>query len=354
MTPDEKLILSALRFRATKLWEKLDDKMIFGVKLPDGDIMYCCVMGNGGEYYGLGTYKGKEGFATYLKSLTLSNLDRLEQFETTMTFDCINVNYVNANDKDLNPEVKTLVKNVVKDNNLKMNRPNGWPAFVKMAGNIHSFILTEKDDIINVTAALEGAIEVASKVKDLNWIELGQLGFQIDDIYPSAKGGMTIPLLTPDNDGTFSWSTTATPPLHDASSTPVKFNDKKLASDLKSIKHKGTLQAKIIHSALPFGHNDRMEFVPILSCIDKVSGDSFPVMNTDEDVDSRQGVLLNMANIMLDSKHIPATIEVFDNNTQSLLADFCKQAGIMLVRGKKSKDLDELCNMLYNYFSILR
>ncbi|MCM1519484.1 MAG: hypothetical protein NC098_01700 [Lachnoclostridium sp.] len=349
MTLTEKLILTALKFRAVKLWDKLDDKMIFGVMLPDGDTMYCCVMGNAGEHYALGTYKGAKGFATYLKTLTLGGLDTLEQFETTMAFDCINVEYVNADDRNLSTELKAEIKEVVKDNGLKMNRPNGWPTFVKMQYATHTFSLDVENDIINVTAALEGALEVASKVKGLNWIELDKLGFQVEDLYPSDKGGMKIPLLIRNDDGTYTWSTTVTPPLYETPVYPVIFSDTSLASALKKIKHAGTLQVKALHTPAPVGNRDCMIFPLMMLCIDKNTGKAFPVMNINDDSDTRLGLINSFASLLFESKNIPATIEVFDQNTQTALADFCKKTGIMLVRGKDSDMIDNACEQLFYY-----
>ncbi len=54
----EDLIALALQFRIENLWEILDDGMIFAVRLSDGEIGYCCVMGYGGSIMHLDFIKG--------------------------------------------------------------------------------------------------------------------------------------------------------------------------------------------------------------------------------------------------------------------------------------------------------
>ena len=48
----------AFRFRKAKLWNKLLDDELFAVQLSDGEIGYCCVMGQLGEHLSLALYVG--------------------------------------------------------------------------------------------------------------------------------------------------------------------------------------------------------------------------------------------------------------------------------------------------------
>ena len=68
----DNLIGAALRFRDTELWKRLRESQLFVVKLPDGEMVYCAVMGNKGEYLALGMYKGAEGLSSYFNSLRMS------------------------------------------------------------------------------------------------------------------------------------------------------------------------------------------------------------------------------------------------------------------------------------------
>ena len=55
----------AMQYKKTKLWKKLSDSMLIGVRLPDGSIGYCSIMGMMGEHIAIAVYCGTDGFATY-------------------------------------------------------------------------------------------------------------------------------------------------------------------------------------------------------------------------------------------------------------------------------------------------
>ena len=47
---EDRLYDLAFAFKNTKLWEKLSDLDLFAVRLPGGEIGYCCVMGQMGDH----------------------------------------------------------------------------------------------------------------------------------------------------------------------------------------------------------------------------------------------------------------------------------------------------------------
>ena len=50
-------------FKKSKCWDWMYDNDVFGVMDPEsGEIAYCCIMGNGGENFGLAAYLGEVGF----------------------------------------------------------------------------------------------------------------------------------------------------------------------------------------------------------------------------------------------------------------------------------------------------
>ena len=52
----------AFQYKKTKLWKKLYDSEIFALKLSDGEIGYCCVMGMAGQVNAISLYVGEKGF----------------------------------------------------------------------------------------------------------------------------------------------------------------------------------------------------------------------------------------------------------------------------------------------------
>lgn len=350
MQLNENLILAALKFRATKLWERLDDSMIFAVALPDGQRAFCCVMGNAGEHYALGIYRGDTGFTTYLNTINAAGLDQDEIFETFLTFDCINCEFNNANDGDLDKADKDLIKKVAADNGLKISRPNGWPTFVRMNhGTISNSALTA-DEQACATLALQAATAVADKLADISPIQAAVLGFNPVKCYVSPKGGDEIPLLTPDGQGSFIWSKTTTPPLNTAVYETVDFPDITTAEKLKAKKHLGIYQCRLIHLPSPIGNKKRNFFPPMLVMVRKSDGFVIPVMSRKEFGEDLPQMVLDFAFQMLETSTVPATVEVADNRTKAMLDDLCHKAGIRLSMVKTTPALDQVIAYLMMHF----
>ena len=105
------MLAVAFQYRDTELWKELTDSDVFAFRLSDGETGYCCVMGNAGEHLALGFYRGRKGFTTYLKTISLGNahLSEIEMFEMTTTFDCINCDFMQASDMDV--KTKKIIRN---------------------------------------------------------------------------------------------------------------------------------------------------------------------------------------------------------------------------------------------------
>lgn len=340
MASTEKLILAALKLRDAQLWNKLDDAMIFAVKLANGSKGYCCVMGNKGEHFALGLYRGDKGFSTYLKTLNMIDMNPLDQFETMQTFDCINCDFVAAADPELIKKHKDDVKKIAADNGMKIRRPNGWPCFLRFDNGATRIGLTEKEDISDMTLALEAAVAVASKVDSESQAKLAKLGLDPDSDYAPLGGGKEIPLLTPEDDGKFKWSKTKTPAFVPDEYEETIYSDLLTAAALQRKQHAGTLQARFIHIPASYGSRENSTFPQILILASKTNDSVLPVM-VPEEIPPRQAFVTELGRLLMNSSSVPTTIEISDNSTQSLLADFCKKSGIKLKRVGQTSSLDK-------------
>lgn len=121
------MLAVAFQYRDTELWKELTDSDVFAFRLSDGETGYCCVMGNAGEHLALGFYRGRKGFTTYLKTISLGNahLSEIEMFEMTTTLDCINCDFMQASDMDV--KTKKIIRNYADAHKLKIRRSKGWP-----------------------------------------------------------------------------------------------------------------------------------------------------------------------------------------------------------------------------------
>ena len=63
----------AYTFKKSKLWQLIREQQIFAVRLPDGQIGYCLIMGQNGEHMALSLHIGAEGFSSYRR---LNDMDQ--------------------------------------------------------------------------------------------------------------------------------------------------------------------------------------------------------------------------------------------------------------------------------------
>ncbi|MBD5356881.1 MAG: hypothetical protein HDR88_07755 [Bacteroides sp.] len=337
------MIEAALRFRAAKLWEVLDDSMIFAVRLPDGKTGYCCVMGNAGEHYAIALYKGSVGFTTYLNSIT--NKALMNPFEIFMTYECINCDFENATDSGLNTHQKALIKEVAKENNLKICRPKGYPTVIRHNRGI---MITDVDqsDAESITCALKAGLEVASKIKNIPTSELNTLGFGKPHTYPPVKGGKKIPFLIPQDDGTYQWSLTKTPALGKDTYLRPKYSNIMTIGRLKSIDHKGEYQVKLFHMPATVKCAGGSYYPMMMILVNKADGMLVPIMSQSEQPHDYEDLLNQLAFTFLNMDGCPQSIEICDPMTESFLSDFCSKVNIELVKVSQLPIVDHAITIL--------
>lgn len=340
----EQLIVAALEFRATKAWALMDDSNIFAVRLADGETGYCCVMGNAGEHHALGFYKGSHGFASYLRSLSVSDLDPIDQMELAATFDYVNCVFVNASDEELSAEWKQQIKDVAAGNGLKIGRPYGWPSIVRMKDGSFALGLDNDREVEDLTLALRAAAAVGRAVGQSG---LAALGFEVDGDYPDEDGGKPIPLLVAREDGSWEWSSTETPELEEDEFPEPVFDDGQAISALKSIQHRGVYQMRAMHMPIPVGHMEASYLPMILVLIRKIDGFIMPLISNATGPSDGADLVEQLASKLIDSHICPMTIEVRDERTEALLADFCDKTGIRLASVRRTAMLDNALMELF-------
>lgn len=342
----EDLISLALQFRVEKLWEILDDSMIFAVRLSDGDIGYCCVMGNGGEHFALGLYKGDSGFTTYMNSVNRS--PDFDAFEIFQTYDCMNCDYENAADSNLTSTQKKLIRAVAGDRHIKMCRPKGYPEFVRYDQGLIRTELRE-NEMEDLGIALKAGIEVAIKVNGLTLSELGKLGFNEDGYYPSPEGGDQIPLLEMQEDGDFKWSVTITPRAEGLGFIVPLFTSMLAASRLKTMKRVGAFQCKVMHMTAPVKCEAGV-FYPLIIVLVDDQGMMYPVMQKSENPHAENELLSELAFSLISMEVYPEAILVDDAYSYAFLDDFCKKTEIKLGMTDYLPELAEVVYMLRSHF----
>ncbi|HJV45074.1 MAG TPA: plasmid pRiA4b ORF-3 family protein [Bacillota bacterium] len=145
----------AVRFKELKGWEWMDDSHIFAVQDGESDLTgYCCVMGGGGEIFGLAVYYGPKGIETLLKTLEgkLEEQEYYDQQSLMVSFE--NRGEVDKDDYEL---IKSLGRS--------FRGRNQWPVFRSFAPGLFPWYLT-RQEVLFFTRVLEQAVLVCQRSRE--------------------------------------------------------------------------------------------------------------------------------------------------------------------------------------------
>lgn len=349
MVLTNEMLEAAFRFRDICLWDILTDGEVFAFRLSDGEIGYCSVMGNAGEHYSLGFYKGEKGFSAYLKTLKMGRQESFncEMYDTVMTFDCINCDFVAAS--ELNDAPKKRIRQYADGVGRKIRRQNGWPDFIRFQPYKAQYGITREEDACDITEALHAAIAVGEKLTMGNF-EL--LGFDIQRSYPEEAGGKLIPYLIPNADGTYEWSTVKLPALVKDKYDVVKFESDIHARMVKALPASDVLQLRIIHVPNPIqSKGDEVPYFPaVLICIDADTEYLQPIFCREDFETNPMSMLVDLAETFRRTGSKPQEIQVEDARTEAFLEDFCHRCDIVLTREQNLPVLNDAWAYLLDNF----
>lgn len=348
MILNDAMLSLAFRYRETELWKTLTDSDIFAVRLSTGETGYCSVMGHGGEHFALGLYIGETGFSTYLNTISLGNMDVADMHEASITFDCINCDFANAN--EMMPQSKKIIKAYVASHGVKVRRPKGWPDIVRYSPYKAPWGITKEEDAQALTEALSASLEVAEKLKARPFRELG---FDMSGKYPTVEGGKEVPYLIPQPDGIYEWSVTKLPALRPTLYPTPIFNNDILAHKVKSLKKADSFQCRFSHfPSATRSETDEVPYFPgMILCLDENSGTLFPPIFAAEGAEQElEKLLTDFANALCTLNACPAKLLVADRQTISLLDDFCKKCGIVMEQKSRLHEMDDAYAYLMSCF----
>jgi hypothetical protein len=154
----KELYRAATDFMKIKPWIWLSDSDLFGVLNPqNGEIGYCCIMGELGEVFALAVYLGSEGLESYLKiqsgTIDVDDPDVLHMQKCLMA---------SFEDRDcLEREDLQTIKNL----GLKFRGRNAWPLFRSyLPGYVPWFVTKHEARFLAI--ALQQATDVALRSKE--------------------------------------------------------------------------------------------------------------------------------------------------------------------------------------------
>ncbi|MBN2621093.1 hypothetical protein JXB22_08385 [candidate division WOR-3 bacterium] len=156
----KRLYASAIEFKRMAPWKWIADTEIFGVQNPlDGEIGYCCVLGNAEEFFGLAVYLGTKGLAGYLDLLSGKANSKIDVFEILVSKLCLVASF----------ESKSMLTKedlaVIKKLGLSFKGRYVWPQFRFYEPGYFPWYLNQ-EQVIFLTHCLNQAMEVALRVRE--------------------------------------------------------------------------------------------------------------------------------------------------------------------------------------------
>ena len=218
----------ALNYKNTKLWKRICDTELFAVRLSDGNIGYCSVMGELGEHIALALYIGCDGLDSYRSIYEAGNAhSEAEYNESFFLQDCVQCSFENKD--ELRPPEIEEAQRYAKAHGITYRGRKAFPQFALYRPYRYPWYLRDATDEQHLFEAISAAIEVAKKLKTSRKSSLGFMG--------CAPYDRAIPLLERDGD-CYSWSTTELPDIQEKIYPSPKLYDDLLLARLKKSKKK--------------------------------------------------------------------------------------------------------------------
>ncbi len=158
------LFNSVKKFSVLSPWKWLTSRDIFGVKLPElEEEVFCCVLGNGGQEFGLVMQKGLKGLNNIIKILYAS-----EEEKEVLFFEQTGL-ALYLNDRD---EITKEDYALIKDSKVKFRGRKKWPSFRKFSAGVVPVIPDDEDlSIIQqiLDVALSLTVDLKKYIEDEEW-----------------------------------------------------------------------------------------------------------------------------------------------------------------------------------------
>jgi len=330
----------AFRFKKDKIWKKLYDSELYAVRLDDGQIGYCCVLGYLGEVFALTLYVGDAGFDT-LRNM-IAEYGDYEDAVDLLVQDCIQCSLENK-DALLDQELDE-VRVYVRERGIVLRGANAFPKFARFKPYCVPWPVQDEAEWWFVARALEITHRLAEYLKTHKKTDLGIRSiFEYDE---------SVPLLTEDGDGLRAERTLLPTKAAPVYPEPAALDDLTLAR-LKKLKRQGGLECDIVRMPEPVQNSpEQVPYIPAqLMAVDQDSG---MVLGTalsegpEVDPDRFQNALVEM---LTRGGVCPAEILVRNEQTRQLVKGLCSGLKIQMVLTKELPALDDALDSMYEHLS---
>ena len=333
----------AFQFKGVKLWQQLYDDEVFAVKLSDGEIGYCSVMGRMGDHFALGLYVGDEGYQSYrlLLDADHESLDDVAMGNLMTSQSCLQCSFEN---KDmLSDEELDEVRQYAQEHDKPLRGRNAFPQFTKYRAGRFPWRYDANVDEVRICDALSASVALKKVLRQYSKEELGLCSLR--------ENPKKIPMLAYEGNR---WSVKYTILPSAALTYPEPlFSNEVLAARLKRKKKTeiwecGTL--RLPTAIQEEGHEDEAPYYPLALVYVELGTELVqqPIVTEGEDAEE----MMNEFAVQLqDSDRLPKTIYCGDDRCFALLKDLCGKAGIQIERTDELEALDEVLQDLLEHMA---
>lgn len=337
----DRLYTIALKYKKSKLWKQMYDTELFALRLTDGRIAYCCVMGMLGEHIALGVYVGCEGLDSYrLMGEVEEAHTEMERVEMSLSQDCLQCAFENKVELR-GPEVEEAQR-YAKSHGVSYRGRKAFPQFVRYRPQSYPWYIRDADDEQVLYEALKAALAVADRLVTADKEELG--------FTEGAPYDREIPLLEKKNK-TYYWSMHQLPAMRERHYPSPVIGDDILMAKLQRKKKRGSAVwiCEVIVFPSPISDEategeviDEPENAPyfpyMLLIVDSTSGMMIANALAQNYEEGAEKLLSSLAHAMLEHG-VPSEILVRNERTGCLLRNF---AGKLNMHVRQSDDLSLL------------
>ena len=339
----ERMYELAFQFKGVKLWQQLYDDEVFAVRLTDGEIGYCSVMGRMGDHFALGLYVGDEGYQSYrlLLDADQESIDDVAMGILLTSQSCLQCSFEN---KDmLSDEEWEEVRQYAQAHEKPIRGRNAYPQFTKYRPGRFPWHFDSAVDEQRICDALSAAIALKKILRQYSKEELG--------LYSLRESSEKIPMLAYEGNR---WVVKYTKLPSSAIAYPEPlFTNEVMTARLRQKKKTeiwecGTM--RLLTAIQEEGHEEKAPYYPLALVYVELGTELVqqPIVTDGEDAAE---MMNDFAAQLLDRERLPKTIYCGDDRCFALLKDLCEKTGIQRERTDELEALDEVMQSLLEHMA---
>ncbi len=151
-----KTLEKAKEFQQLKPWEVMTDEQIFAIEDPiTGEYLFCSVLGQADEMYGLAVYIGADGLYSLLDSFAgIKDSSEIFKFQRSLL-----LSFENRND------LEKAEYELIKAYDMTFRGKNAWPSFVSFEPGFYPWTM-DHDEVRQMYLALAESIKMFERIKE--------------------------------------------------------------------------------------------------------------------------------------------------------------------------------------------